>query len=180
MINVTTASTKDLLSFFNANTGGNPLVKFQNRASAEKRVRALIAEMEAEERGDDKAAADACKRGDDVIPQDDAVALGKMLAVTEPKDRVATVLAYQAARLVRVAEEAKIAKALSKAAKKVPSAKAAATTGERPYQTAKTVVADCLAKGITSRKEIIAAGLAAGIKYNTIDGAHYSMCVRKA
>ncbi len=107
---IAASSVKDLLAFYNKHSGGAPLVKFQNRESAEKRVRALIANMEA------KAAA-----------------------------------------------------------KKSPS-----DAASKPYQGAKAIVADCIARGITARKDIIAAGLAAGIKYNTIDGAHYTMCVKKS
>jgi hypothetical protein len=50
----------------------------------------------------------------------------------------------------------------------------------KPFQLAKQIVGEMVAKGNTSRKEIIAACVAAGIKYNTADGAHYEMCVRKS
>lgn len=49
----------------------------------------------------------------------------------------------------------------------------------KPFQRAKMIVSECVSKGITSRKEIIAACTAQGIKYNTADGAHYELCVRK-
>jgi len=47
----------------------------------------------------------------------------------------------------------------------------------KPYQLAKAIVADM---PNASRKEIIAAGIAAGIKYNTIDGAYFELRVRKS
>ena len=50
----------------------------------------------------------------------------------------------------------------------------------KPFQLAKKIVADMTKAGPATRKEIIAAGLAAGIKYNTIDGAYYELCVRKS
>ena len=62
----------DRRAFFNANTGGNQVAKFRDRATAEKRVLALIAEMAAEEAGDQAAAKAACQRGDEVVPADDA------------------------------------------------------------------------------------------------------------
>lgn len=133
-----TTTSKQLLAFFNAHTGGNQLVKFQNRLQGEARVLALINEMEAEEAGDQKAASAACQRGDALMMAAEAV---KKLAAVSKKESI---------RLVG-----------------------------KPYQNAKAVVADCIGKGITARKDIIAAGLAAGIKYNTIDGAHYTMCVKK-
>lgn len=50
----------------------------------------------------------------------------------------------------------------------------------KPFQLAKKIVSECVSQGITSRKEIIAACLARGIKLNTADGAHYELCVRKS
>lgn len=44
-MNVSTATTAELLSFFNANTGGAQVKKFADRKTAERRVAALIAEM---------------------------------------------------------------------------------------------------------------------------------------
>lgn len=164
---IATATGKELLAFFNAHTGGNQLVKFQNRAQGKARVLALIAEMEAEQAGDQKAAIAACKRGESVF---EAVTI-------ESLDRADAALADQAARLAKMEWEAKIAKKLAAAAKKAPSAQGSSIV--KPYQGAKAIVADCIARGITARKEIIAAGLAAGITYNTIDGAHYTMCVKK-
>jgi hypothetical protein len=90
-----------------------------------------------------------------------AVALGKKLAVTEPADRVA----------------------LADDFAKVTEAEHAAHRAEspvKPFQLAKKIVADMTKAGPATRKEIIAAGLAAGIKYNTIDGAYYELCVRKS
>jgi hypothetical protein len=45
MINITTATSAELLAFFNANTGGAQVKKFADRKTAERRVSALIAEM---------------------------------------------------------------------------------------------------------------------------------------
>lgn len=42
---VSTATTAELIAFFNANTGGNPVKKFADRKTAERRVQALIDEM---------------------------------------------------------------------------------------------------------------------------------------
>ena len=50
----------------------------------------------------------------------------------------------------------------------------------KPFQLAKKIVSECVSRGITSRKEIMAACLAQGIKANTADGAHYELCVRKS
>lgn len=46
--NVSSATTAELVAFFNANTGGNPVKKFADRKTAERRVQALIDEMDAE------------------------------------------------------------------------------------------------------------------------------------
>jgi len=54
------------------------------------------------------------------------------------------------------------------------------STIEKPFQMAKRIVAEMVAAGKGTRKEVMAAGLAAGIKYNTIDGAYFEMCVRKS
>ena len=48
LINVRTATMAQLVEFFNANTGGNPVKKFADRPTAEKRVNKLVEEMEAE------------------------------------------------------------------------------------------------------------------------------------
>ena len=48
----------------------------------------------------------------------------------------------------------------------------------KPWQRAKVIISDLLAGGTTARKDLIAACVAAGIKYNTADGAHYEMCVK--
>ena len=45
MINITTATSAELLVFFNANTGGAQVKKFADRKTAERRVSALVAEM---------------------------------------------------------------------------------------------------------------------------------------
>lgn len=73
-------------------------------------------------------------------------------------------------------------KAIEKSFEEVTEAEHIAHRAEspiKPYQLAKSIVADCLSKGITLRKDIIASCIAQGIKYNTADGAHYELCVRK-
>ena len=45
MINITTATSAELLAFFNANTGGAQVKKFADRKTAERRVSALVQEM---------------------------------------------------------------------------------------------------------------------------------------
>lgn len=50
----------------------------------------------------------------------------------------------------------------------------------KPFQLAKKIVSECVSRGITSRKEIMAACIAQGIKANTADGAHFELCVRKS
>ena len=47
-LNIATATSAELLAFFNANTGGAQVKKFADRPTAEKRVQKLIAEMETE------------------------------------------------------------------------------------------------------------------------------------
>ena len=47
--NTRTATMSQLVAFFNANTGGNPVKKFADRSTAEKRVQRLVDEMSAEE-----------------------------------------------------------------------------------------------------------------------------------
>lgn len=47
--NVATATTAELLAFFNANTGGAQVKKFADRKTAERRVLALIAEIAEEQ-----------------------------------------------------------------------------------------------------------------------------------
>lgn len=153
---VATTPTAKLLEFFNANTGGNQVAKFRDRATAEKRVLALIAEMAAEESGDQAAAKAACRRGDEVVPADDA-----------PDYSSAAVAA-------RVAE----AKVVEAAASAPAPAKPLDRDSTKPWQRAKVIISDCLEVGITQRKAILATCVAAGIKYNTADGAHYEMCVK--
>lgn len=147
---VSSASSKELLAFFNANTGGNQVAKFRDRATAEKRVLSLIAEMAAEEAGDQAAAKAACKRGDDAVPMDDL-----------PPTFLPPMSAPAPAP-----------------AKAAPAAKPLNRDSTKPWQRAKQLVCDMTAAGKGTRKEIIAAGIAAGIKYNTIDGAYYSMIVQ--
>jgi len=47
--NIATATTAELLAFFNANTGGSPVKKFADRKTAERRCQALADEMFAED-----------------------------------------------------------------------------------------------------------------------------------
>lgn len=47
-MNVSTATTAELIAFFNANTGGNPVKKFADRKTAERRVQALVDEIASE------------------------------------------------------------------------------------------------------------------------------------
>lgn len=147
---VASTPTAKLLEFFNANTGGNQVAKFRDRATAEKRVLSLIAEMAAEEAGDQAAAKAACKRGDDAVPMDDL-----------PPTFLPPMSAPAPAP-----------------AKAAPAAKPLNRDSTKPWQRAKQLVCDMTAAGKGTRKEIIAAGIAAGIKYNTIDGAYYSMIVQ--
>lgn len=59
-INVETASTKDLVAFYNANAdhfGKKVVTKFSDRATAELRVRMMVADLEAEESVKNKTAA---------------------------------------------------------------------------------------------------------------------------
>jgi len=50
-LNVTAATTAELIAFYNANTGGNPVKKFADRKTAERRVQALLDEIAAEDEG---------------------------------------------------------------------------------------------------------------------------------
>lgn len=59
-INVETAATKDLVAFYNANAahfGKKVVTKFADRATAELRVRQMVADLEAEESVKNKTAA---------------------------------------------------------------------------------------------------------------------------
>lgn len=151
---VSSASTSALLAFFNANTGGNQVAKFRDRQTAERRVLALIAEMAAEESGDQAAAKEACKRGDEALTTEFA---------SPDMQAVAANVADPAADVVI---KLKIAdKPLDR-------------DSTKPWQRAKVIISDLLAGGTTARKDLIAACVAAGIKYNTADGAHYEMCVK--
>lgn len=47
-LNIRAATMAQLVAFFNANTGGNPVKKFADRPTAEKRVQRLVDEMAAE------------------------------------------------------------------------------------------------------------------------------------
>lgn len=116
-------------------------------------VAARVAEAKAEEKAFNHSNAEGRKAA--------AVALGKKLAVTEPADRVA--LADDFAKVTEAEHAAHRAESPMK-----------------PFQLAKKIVSECVSRGITSRKEIMAACLAQGIKANTADGAHYELCVRKS
>lgn len=164
--NVRAATGPQLMAFFNENTGGAKVTKFRDRPTAEKRVQRLIDEMKAEEMVEEmgiksqKEAAHiiAAALAPTVIEADDAKetarALGKKPAVTEPADRLAVVEAVY------------------------PKASVEHNTVTKPWQRAKVIVCDMVAQGKGSRKEVIAAGIAAGIKYNTIEGAYYSIVVQ--
>ena len=163
--NVLSATMPQLLAFFNEHTGGAKVTKFRDRPTAEKRVQRLVDEMKAEEMIEDMgiksqkeaahiiAAALAPTVIEDNV-KETARALGKKLAVTEPSDRLALVETVY------------------------PKAAVEHDTVTKPWQRAKVIVCDMVSQGITSRKEIIAACVAAGIKYNTADGAHYSIVVQ--
>lgn len=155
---VASTPTAKLLEFFNANTGGNQVAKFRDRQTAEKRVLALIAEMAAEESGDQAAAKAACSRGDEVFEDTPASDVGFGDKLEE--DEKASAPAPEAAPAP------------------APAAKPLDRDSTKPWQRAKQLVCDMTAAGKGTRKEIIAAGIAAGIKYNTIDGAYYSMIVQ--
>lgn len=77
----------------------------------------------------------------------------------------------------RATAERRVTEVLAKLAPPKPEPVQAAPV--KPFQLAKRIVCDMQAAGKGTRKEIIAAGMAAGIKYNTIDGAYYELCVRK-
>lgn len=47
--NVSSATAAELLTFFNAHTGGNPVKKFADRKTAERRVSALLAQAPAKD-----------------------------------------------------------------------------------------------------------------------------------
>jgi len=59
--NVRLATNKQLLEFYNANTRGNPIAKFRDRATAERRCQALVMEMLAEQ---NSAIQEVCKTTD--------------------------------------------------------------------------------------------------------------------
>lgn len=159
---VASTPTAKLLEFFNANTGGNQVTKFRDRQTAEKRVLALIAEMAAEDAGDQAAAKEACKRGGEVLEDTPAADVGFGDKLEEDEKAAAFV---PEAPMVAAPGSPTAAKPLNR-------------DSTKPWQRAKQLVCDMTAAGKGTRKEIIAAGIAAGIKYNTIDGAYYSMIVQ--
>jgi len=84
----------------------------------------------------------------------------------------------------RVTAEKRVTELMAEMAYRQPvptkAVKAAKVVGAvKPWQAAKVIISDLLSAGVTSRKEILAACMEAGIKYNTADGAHYEMCVKK-
>lgn len=121
-----------------------------------------------------------------------AVAEGFTFSVLEVEEKQAQPDYNSAAVAARLAESKLAEEAIEKAAQKDRQllAETGATEAEhaahraespmKPFQLAKKIVSECVSKGITSRKEIIAACLAQGIKANTADGAHYELCVRKS
>jgi hypothetical protein len=161
--NVLAATGPQLLAFFNENTGGAKVTKFRDRPTAEKRVQRLVDEMKAEDMVEDmgiksqKEAAHiiAAALAPTVIEDDELSKIHKSLAFPKLTASEKTVLA-----------ETVVLKSVEH------------DTVTKPWQRAKVIVCDMVSQGITSRKEIIAACVAAGIKYNTADGAHYSIVVQ--
>lgn len=173
--NVRSATGPELLKFFNANTGGNQVSKFRDRETAEKRVQRLVDEMKAEELVEEMDIRDQ-KQAAKLI----AVELGKKLAVTEPADRLALVKATYP----QPAGEMRCINPEAAPSQRIWTGELATFCSNinrdstKPWQRAKVIICDMLEAGKTSRKEIIAACVAAGIKYNTADGCHYEMCVK--
>ena len=60
--NVRLATNKQLVEFYNATAKGNPIVKFRDRATAERRCQVLVMEMLAEQ---NSAIQEVCKTTDD-------------------------------------------------------------------------------------------------------------------
>lgn len=186
--NVRTATGPELLKFFNANTGGAQVTKFRDRLTAEKRVQRLVDEMKAEEMVEEmgiKSSKEAAKLiaaalAPTVIVAEAARALGRKLAVTEPADRLALVKATYP----QPAGEMRCINPEAAPSQRIWTGELATFCSNinrdstKPWQRAKVIICDMLEAGKTSRKEIIAACVAAGIKYNTADGCHYEMCVK--
>ena len=190
--NVLAATGPQLLAFFNENTGGAKVTKFRDRLTAEKRVQRLVDEMKAEEmieemgiKSQKEAAHIIAAALVPTVIEDDAKEaarnLGKKLAVTEPADRLAVVKAtypQPAGEMRCINPEAAPSQRIWTGELATFFSNVDHDTVTKPWQRAKVIVCDMVAKGITSRKEIIAACVAAGIKYNTADGAHYSIVVQ--
>ena len=79
-MNVSTATTAELLSFFNANTGGAQVKKFADRKTAERRCQALADEMFAETQAMVAANPDYQQAGIDRAPTNEEMADEKEIA----------------------------------------------------------------------------------------------------
>ena len=76
-MNVSTATTAELLSFFNANTGGAQVKKFADRKTAERRCQALADEMFAETQAMVAANPDYQQAAQDVNPCESAAEINR-------------------------------------------------------------------------------------------------------
>ena len=93
MINVTTATTAELVAFHNANSA-TPVKKFQDRKTAEARVTKIVQQLELDNAAKLMALPKVTiKDVPESLTKKQAVSLGKKPAVTEPSDRLALVKA---------------------------------------------------------------------------------------
>lgn len=178
-INVRQSTMAQLLAFFNANTGGNVVAKFRDRVTAEKRVQKLVDEMKAEELvkeldiRDQKEAAHIIAKQlgasavllDEVDGGDEEADVGYGDKQEEEERNQAALKARNARPLAEKLVERSLCSNVDR-------------DSTKPWQRAKVIICDMAEAGNTNRKDIIAACVAAGIKYNTADGAHYEMCVK--
>ena len=178
--NVLAATGPQLLAFFNENTGGAKVTKFRDRPTAEKRVQRLVDEMKAEELVEEMCITNP-KDATKVISQ----AIGPLEIEADEVDHSASIKAIAKMLQGAVGEKSLVADCnniatalLAATPKAVPVLAVPKQDVTKPWQRAKVIVCDMVSQGVTSRKEIIAACVAAGIKYNTADGAHYSIVVQ--
>lgn len=184
---VPSATMHKLLAFFNANTGGNKVTKFRDRVTAEKRVTLLITEMAAETEAEEQrlskkeAAALVNKRlkeGEkvEIVPAD-LPEVEKRFLKSSPS--VETPDAAQVALHARNGKsmQEKLLEHAVKEEKPIAPNHINRDNITKPWRRAKILVCDMHAAGHT-KKEIIAAGVADGIKANTVDGAYYEMVVK--
>lgn len=162
--NVRSATGPELLKFFNANTGGNQVSKFRDRETAEKRVQRLVDEMKAEEMVEEMGIKSQKEASDFIAKQ--LGASGVLLDEIGSEDP--TDAEIEESNKIQHSELAVVKAACANVDR----------DSTKPWQRAKVIICDMLEAGKTSRKEIIAACVAAGIKYNTADGCHYEMCVK--